>query len=122
MEEDKRRFGVMTSKVQGRETIKEKCEKFNNKYSNEYNEIKLNYAVFNQNFVCVRVHKSVTLMELLTYVTWSGFRGAVDQILQKIDYALKSDKDTIYNICLARDFNLNILILKSEKLPTAVGQ
>jgi hypothetical protein len=53
-------------------------------------------------------------MELLQYISWCGFRGSVDQVLLKMDYALESEKDRVYNICLERDFNLNILMILGD--------
>jgi hypothetical protein len=79
-------------------------------------EMKVNFAVFDSNKTCVKLHKYATLMELLQYVSWNGFRCSVDQILLKIKYIVMSGKDSIYNIHLADDFNLNILVLKDTEV------
>lgn len=113
---DKRRFGSMVvCNLKAHETLKDKCNYFTSLFSENGKEIKVNFAVFNRDCMCVKIHKSATLMDLLKYVAWSGFRSAINQILLKIEYCIEStNTDTIYNITLANDFNLNILVLKEK--------
>jgi len=113
--EDKRRFGIMstmTTELRNCETIKAKVDYFMALYADEYSEIKINFAVFNIDCKCVKIQKSVQIFELLKYIAWAGFRGSIDQILLKMKYCIEGNTSTIYNICLARDFNLNILVVK----------
>lgn len=107
---DKRRYGVMPSNLKAFDTLKEKCQYL--EASCEKKQIKVSFAVFNQDCLCVKIHKCIPLMELLKYISWAGFRTSVDQILMKIKYAIDSGSCKVYDICLARDFNLNILILE----------
>lgn len=109
---EKRRFGLMSSDIKDL-TIKEKADYFASLFPND--NLAVSFIVFNKNCQCVKVVKLVSVLALLRYVVWAGFRGAIDQILLKMCYSLETGDDKIYNISLARDFNLNILILnKSE--------
>lgn len=123
---DKRRFGSMVGlyELKSCETVKDKYNYFMSLFSNEYSDIKINFAIFNQDCLCVKIVKCASILDLLKFVTWSGFRTSIDQILLKLKYGVESNNDTVYNICLAKDFNLNILIVKTkrEKINMAVGE
>lgn len=112
--EQKRRFGLMTSEIKDL-SVKAKYEYFMALFANDYEDVKVNFAVFSKNAQCLKISKQVCILDLLRYISWSGFRTSIDQILLKMRYTLESGKDQVYNLSLADDFNLNILVVAKKK-------